>query len=187
MDMLHAFLLGIFKYVRETFFVWIGGKRAETIDNLSKVYCQRFGHQSNRSMPTTRFSKGVREGGLMGKDFRGVLLVLLACIQSTGGWEVIKGGKHQTKKDVAHMKDWVMLLETLLEWEAWLCQPELKMRYVKKLNLHNRYIMYLICKVANQVKGMGLKIVKFHALLHLLEDMILYGVALEMDTSFNGA
>ncbi len=61
----------------------------------------------------------------------------------------------------------------------------MKVSHVRKLDAKHRYIMYLIRRVANRVQGMGLKVVKFHAILHLMEDILLNGVPLEMDTSAN--
>ena len=52
----------------------------------------------------------------MVKDHRGVLLVMAAIIRSTGGREMLsaKGGfKTDNQKD-----DWLMLVETLLQWET---------------------------------------------------------------------
>ena len=45
--------------------------------------------------------------------------------------------------------------------------------------------MYLIRRVASRKQGMQLKLMKFHALLHIVDDILLYGVPLEADTSSN--
>jgi len=45
----------------------------------------------------------------------------------------------------------------------------------------HRFIMYLIRKVANRQAGMGLKIVKFHAIVHMADDMIKFGVPMNFD------
>ena len=65
------------------------------------------------------------------------------------------------------------------------CENEMEARDVKKLDLKNRYVMYLLRKVAKRQKGMGLKLMKFHGILHLMDDILLYGVPLETDTSAN--
>ena len=46
----------------------------------------------------------------------------------------------------------------------------------------HRYIMYLIKKVAKCVEGMGLKIMKFHAIMHMTSDIMNFGVPMEFDT-----
>ena len=45
--------------------------------------------------------------------------------------------------------------------------------------------MYIMRKVAQRSKGMGLKLAKFHMILHIWEDIIQFGVPLEFDTSSN--
>jgi hypothetical protein len=42
--------------------------------------------------------------------------------------------------------------------------------------------MYIIRKVAQQTAGMGLKLLKFHMIVHIWEDILEYGVPLEYDT-----
>ena len=45
--------------------------------------------------------------------------------------------------------------------------------------------MYLIKKVGRRTKGMGLKLVKFHRILHYTLDILNFGVPLEYDTCCN--
>jgi hypothetical protein len=87
--------------------------------------------------------------------------------------------------DQGGLRDWSMLVELLLEWEAYLCLPKLKKAQVQRLGKKHRYIMYIIKSVAKRTKGMGLKLMKFHAIVHLVQDMILYGVCSEFDTGSN--
>ena len=85
-DMLHTVQLGIFKYLMQVFFHFLGktSDKAKRIDALAKVYCKLFARRSDRSLPNTNFSKGIRGGGkMMAKEYRGVLLVMLAIFRST--------------------------------------------------------------------------------------------------------
>ena len=112
-----------------------------------------------------------------------VLLVMAAVIRSTRGREMLsaKGSfKTDNQKD-----DWLMLVETLLQWEAHLCLPRMKLKDVKRLDKKHRCTMCLMKKVARRTKGMGLNIVKFHATVHLMEDILMHGVPLEFDTAAN--
>ena len=59
-----------------------------------------------------------------------------------------------------------MLVETLLQWEAHLCPPQMKLKNVKRLDKKHRHIMHLMKKVAKRTKGMGLNVIKFHATVH---------------------
>jgi predicted DNA-binding protein (UPF0251 family) len=69
-----------------------------------------------------------------------------------------------------------MLVETLLQWEAWLKSDEMAKSDVKKTEKKHRYVMWLIKKVSKMVKGMGPKIIKYHAIMHMALDIIHYGV-----------
>jgi len=184
-EMLHAMLLGIFKYVRDIFFKNMGAtsKCAGDINGLSQIYGKLLSRQSDRSIPYTNFTKGIQEGKLMAKRFRGVLLVMAATLRSTKGRELLFA-KRKFKKD-AGLSDWVLLVETLLEWEAYLCQKEMRRDDVVRLEKKHRVIMYIMKTVAKRSKGMGLKIMKFHAIVHMVEDILLYGVPGEVDTGSN--
>jgi hypothetical protein len=56
---------------------------------------------------------------------------------------------------------------------------------LKAAKQKHRYIMYLIKKVGNHVKGMGLKLMKFHGIMHMYMDIIHFGIPMEFDTGYN--
>jgi hypothetical protein len=184
-EMLHAVLLGIFKYLREIFFVYMGKKSqlAEDINGLAKMYGKLFTRQSDRNFPKTNFSKGIAKGKLMGTEYRGVLLLIAAVLRSTKGRKMLMKRKRFGKE--TGLEDWTLLVELLLEWEAYLCQPRMKRAHVVRLARKNRYIMYIMKQVAHRIEGMGLNIFKFHAIVHLVQDILLYGVPKEVDTGAN--
>jgi hypothetical protein len=83
------------------------------------------------------------------------------------------------------MDDWRLLVETMLQWETWLKKDKLDRKLVKRTGQKHRYLMYLIKKVGRRAKGMGLKTVKFHAIMHMVDDMLNFGVPMEVDTGSN--
>ena len=129
--MLHAILLGVFKYTRETFFEHMGktSKLAEDINGLAKMYGTLLRRQSDRSLPNTNFSKGIQKGKLMAKEYRGVLLIMATLVRSTKGRKLM--GKKMGGEN--GMTDWSVLVELLLEWEAFLCLKKMKIHHVKRL------------------------------------------------------
>ena len=78
MEMLHALLLGAFKYVRDCFFEQIGptSKLADKINSLAQQYGHYLSRQSDRDLPKTRFRHGIRKGKLMAKECPGILLCI---------------------------------------------------------------------------------------------------------------
>lgn len=184
-ELLHAFLLGTFKYIRDIFFEMIGKttEAAKQINALSQLYGKLFARQSDRTMPGTAFSRGIQAGKLMAKDYRGVLLIILAICRSTKGRKILR--KQKAFRETSTLDDWILLVESMLEWESYLNEPRMQVKDVKRLEKKHRYIMYIMRKVAQRTKGMGLKLLKFHTILHIWEDILQFGVPLEYDTSAN--
>ena len=60
----------------------------------------------------------------MAKDHTGILLLIAACLRSTKGRELLR--KRVYFRNEAHVRDWSMLVETLLQWEMWLKSDSLK-------------------------------------------------------------
>ncbi len=184
-ELLHAFLLGTFKYLRDIFFEMIGkdSEGARQMNALSKVYSRYFARQSDRTIPGTSFTKGIQVGKLMGKDYRGVLVIILAMVRSTKGRAILN--KYRKFKKESDLDDWILLVELMLEWESYLNSPVMRLKHVKRLDKKHRFIMYIMRKVAQRSKGMGLKLVKFHMITHIMDDILQFGVPLEYDTSSN--
>ena len=76
-------------------------------------------------------------------------------------------------------------METMLQWEAFLKLDEMKRKHVERLKRKHQFLMFLLKKVANRTEGMGMKIVKFHSIVHLADDIILFGVPMNVDTGSN--
>ena len=111
----------------------------------------------------------------MAKEFRGILLVILTIFRSTKGREALARRKHF--KEAEALDDWILLVETMLQWEAYLNEKEMCKKYLQRLKRKNRYIMWLTRKIANRTKGMGLKLIKFHAILHAaVKDIIQFSI-----------
>ena len=172
-DMLHALLLGIFRYIRDCFFEQLGAtsKLAKDINSLSREYGSLFNRQSTRDLPKTSFAKGIQAGKIMGKEYTGILLVLAAVLQSAKGQHMVTTHKKSNFGNIAQLDDWILLVDTMLQWENWLKSDRLEKSQVKNSLRKHRYIMYLIKKVSRRTKGMGLKIMKFHGMVHQTQDM----------------
>jgi hypothetical protein len=71
-EMLHALLLGIFKYTHDSFFSLLGkdSTAAEEINGLIALsYSEFYSHQSDRDMPKTNFGSGIQQGKLTAKEY----------------------------------------------------------------------------------------------------------------------
>lgn len=186
-ELLHAILLGIFKYCRDCFFQQIGPKSAlePEINALSQMIGIHLTRQSDRNKPRTKFAKGIHRGKLMAKEYTGVLLIMAAILRCEEGQSLLKGARKKHFRDDWLIRDWILLVETLLQWEAYLTSDQMDKKHVQKLEKKNRFIMFLLKKVGNRSTGMGFKIMKFHAILHLAEDIKMFGVPMNVDTGSN--
>ena len=187
MEMLHALLLGIFKYIRDCFFDQIGptSVTADDINALAKEYGDLLHRQSERDIPKTKFAGGIRKGKLMAKEYPGILLCMAALLRSTQGKKMLlaKCAKFRVE---GVLQDWTLLVEILLQWEMWLKSDHMLKSHVERAKERKHwYIMYLIKKVGRRSKGMGLKIQKFHGIMHMAMDIEMYGVPMEVDTGSN--
>jgi hypothetical protein len=107
LEMLHAILLGMFKYMNECFFVQIGKTSllANNINALAQKYGKLLHHQSDQDMPKTKFSKGIHKGGkIMAKEYTGVLLIMVAILHSTLGRRLLSQNK--THFGPMQLQDW---------------------------------------------------------------------------------
>ena len=184
LEMLHALLLGIFKYIRDCFFEQIGEKSqvADEINALAVEYGDLISRQSDRNLPKTKFANGLQKGKLMAKEYSGVLLILAAILRSTHGRELLIAKNSSTFAQDNGVDDWLMLVETLLMWEAWLKSDKMERKHVRRSRKKHLYIMYMIRRIGDRKKGMGFKTVKYHAIMHMTQDIINFGVPMNYDT-----
>ena len=187
MEMLHQLLLGLFKYIRDCFFDQCGAesKLAKEVDALAREYGELLSRQSDRNMPKSKFNNGIRKGKLMAKEYTGVLLCILAVLRSAKGRKLLSTKKKKHFGDPDVYRDWVMLLETCLQWEEWLKSPTLSRNSVHRAKKKFRYIMFLFKKIGKRTKGMSFKTTKFHGILHIAQDILNFGVPIVVDTGSN--
>ena len=144
MEMLHALLLGIFKYAKDCFFDQTG-KQSKTLTTIL-AYCQRYGEllsrQSQRDLPKTRFPNGLNCGRITGKEYRGIVLCMAAALRSDVVRDILRKEKSNWREEGV-IDDWQWLLDTLLQMEAWLKSDKLKISHVKRAQRKLRYVMYV--------------------------------------------
>jgi hypothetical protein len=186
-ELLHAILLGIFKYARDCLFAQMGASSATAaeINALAVIIGAQFARQSDRNKPRTKFAKGILKGKLMGKEFTGVLLVMAAILRCEAGQKLLKSARKKNFRYPWQIKDWILLVDTLLQWEAYLVLPKMQKSHVQRLKKKHKFLMFLLKKVGNRVKGMGFKVMKFHAIIHLAYDILMFGVPMNVDTGSN--
>jgi hypothetical protein len=72
--------------------------------------------------------------------------------------------------------DWKLLLTSLLEWWAWMKQPRIDRRCVKRSVYATSFLLRRLKEVAPRHDGMKNNTVKTHLVLHMSEDIENFGV-----------
>jgi hypothetical protein len=188
-EALHWILLGKYKYLRQAFFEQIGAesKAAKRINELAKLMGMLLHRQSDRDKPRTCFSKGIMKGKLMGHEMRGVMLVLLTVLRTKSGRDLlVKQSKGKAKRNFGQesfVHDWIMLIETWLQFEEWLLSEDgILLHHCHLLKDKVRELMQMEIYVGKREKGMGYKTFNFHAAIHLAQDMIDHGSPCNVNT-----
>jgi hypothetical protein len=186
-ELLHGILLGHFKYIRDCFFDQMGETSitAKEVNALAQEIGRLLQRQSDRNKPRTKFAKGILKGKLMAKEYAGVLLVMAALLQTQRGKEMITGARKKQYRQSGQISDWVLLVELMLQWEGFLNLAEMEKKDIVRLKRKHKYLLFLLKRVGNRNKGMGFKIMKFHAVLHLAMDIMMFGVPMVVDTGSN--
>jgi len=190
-EMLHYLQIGKYKYARGMFFEQTGKDSilSTKINALAKAMGFLFKRQSDRELPRTMFAKGIKKGKLMAHEMSGLILVLVAVLRSTKGRHTLlhesRGNQKQYFGQPEFIRDWIMFLETLLQWESWMKQPELQVFDVKRFETKVREIMEMEKKIGRRQSGMQFRTFNFHASLHLSDDMLNFGVPSVVNTMSN--
>lgn len=191
-ELLHWLNLGKQKYLREMFFGQTGDDTilANKINAICKSLGILFKRQSEKDLPRTDFPKGVKKGKLMAHEMSGVMLILVACLRcAKGRTTMLNDCRGATQKQSFGrpelIRDWVLLLETYLQFEVWLKQPRLRTFHVNRLRDKIKELMKLEKKIGNRQKGMGHRTFNFHSALHIVDDMLNFGVPSNVNTQSN--
>jgi len=114
------------------------------------------------------------------------MLVLLTALRSTKGRDLLTNRNNRENNaqflEEGRYKNWLMLLDTLLQWDSWLTSDVMLRHDVKRSLKKHRWIMYLIKKIGRRQRGMKLKLLKFHAIMHMSDDIFYFGVPMNYDT-----
>ena len=188
MEIMHWIQLGQFKCSREMLFQQTGeGNLGVELNVVATSLGPLLHRHSDRSLPRTKFSRGVMKGKLMAHEYTGVILVLAATLRCTRGRKVIDqcATTQKQKSNFAGQEwvnDWVMMLELQLQFFAWLSSHSLEVHDVIEMNSKVRMYLNRVKHVGRRSVGMGFKTMNFHGTLHVPEDIMNFGVPANVNT-----
>jgi hypothetical protein len=195
-EILHLILIGWFRNVIDSFFIQISKDSvpSKKYDTLLLDINKWLRRQSDRNVPSTSTKKGFSSTAkIPGHEYAGCLFVMLISFYTSRFREIFKKARASLKvsdkdKALSHpgfVKDWRTLVSSLLEWHAWLKQPEIRRTSVVKSVYATSHLMRLLRYVAPRLTG-GMKsnTIKTHLVLHIHEDILNFGVPEVMNSSY---
>jgi hypothetical protein len=138
LEMLHALYLGIMKYVRDCLFEQLGptSHSSREFNALAIEYGELLTRHSDRDFPKCKFRTGIQGGKLMAKEFPGILLCMICVLRSTKARTSFAwGGGNKARSNLGKnhfVEDWILLIETLLQWEMWLKSETMSKKHVER-------------------------------------------------------
>jgi hypothetical protein len=186
-EILHLVLLGWFKYVVKSFFKQVGvtSVAGKKYSRLCQDIASQLGRQSDRDIPRTTCNDFSSAANIPGHEYAGILLIMLLAFETSRYGEIfdraralaVQGGeKDKHPGNDLFIADWKLLLSSLLEWWAWMKQPQISRRHVKRSAYATSYLLRLMKTVAPRHEGMKNNTVKTHLVLHMADDIIDFGV-----------
>ena len=190
-EILHLVLLGWFKYCMDAFILQMGGPKttsAALFDDLCADIGRSLQRQSDREVPRTNFPKGFSTvANLKGHEIVGCLVVMLFAVQTSQFRSIFSSPRHSGEgkfgNDI-HIADWILLLESLLQWHQWLKKPTMSKFVVMRSSKTMRWLMRKFQNIAHREKGMQHNTIKMHLVLHLAEDILDHGVPHNVNSAF---
>ena len=183
---LHQIDLGIFKYLVGVFFADLGKDKCKlhaVVDQWARRIGRYLLHQSDRKLPRTYFPNGISgTTKLAGHEYVGVILVLHIIVTMKGPRDAILADK-RTNMTQRKLAKWAELLHLLLCWRAWLKSDSIPRAEVEMSRLAHQRLLAHLNHTAPRLDGTGWKVIKFHMVTHMTNDMLEFGVPGNIDTS----
>ena len=173
METLHWVQLNMFKYDRECLFLQTGTDSilSTQIDILAQTYGCFLERQSDRNIPRTKFTDGIRAGKMQANEMSGLILLLALTMRSRAGRNLLldtaRGNQKEHFFDDNCVLDWIRMLEMHLMFEMWLRKEEHDISVLERAKTKVKEFMSLTKHVLKRTKGMGLKISSFHTTYHM--------------------
>ena len=173
MEVLHWVQLLTYKYNRDSFFQQTGesSQLSDNIDALTQTFGLCLERQSDRNLPRTKFSEGIRGGYMQAHEMTGAMLLLVLSLRCRSGrnllLETARGAQKEFFSDDEDIKKWIRMLETHLMFEKWLGKEEHEVRLLQRAEVKVKELMSMTKHVGQRSKGRGYKMESFHTTMHM--------------------
>jgi len=123
----------------------------------------------------------------MANEYTGLILILCTVLRCYAGRRLLldesRGNQKKMLGQIHQIRNWIMLLETMLQWEAWLKQSSISVFEIHRFEVKVRELMTLEKNIGQRNTGMKFRTFNFHASLHVADDIMNFGVPNHVNTS----
>jgi hypothetical protein len=145
---------------------------SKKFDQLAKRYGKYLMHQSDRDLPRTHFhSSYTSTKTKQAEEYPGILLVILIVFLTDEGLNLDKENMLGWDRTSAY----IHLLELMLMLEMFCKQLVHKRKNLNKLSRYLKEMMHVMKDVINRNIGMEMRYIKFHLILHFVDDIKRFG------------
>ena len=168
-ELLHCIRLGIFKIAAECFADLLTPNQLSDMDKLLHAVSKQFQHQSYRLMPNTSFTGSIMNLKRKTADeWTGILLLINASLLTECGKELWRS----TKLGDATKNSYIKIFERCLILEKWLQKEDgYELDKMEKCQETLVSFMKKYKSTCRRRIGNNMKLVKFHMLLHIIDDI----------------
>ena len=158
-----------------------GGNRGRQMNLVSLQLGAWLTHQSDRDIPRVTFTKGIMTATkITAAEHQGLALLIVLTLCST--WALTPEFGLQDTMGEAKLGAYIDLLESLMCFEELIkshpgkTSNPLKRSDIPLLRFYTKLLLEKIKATTERTEGDGWDIIKFHLILHMLEDMLKFGV-----------
>lgn len=154
------------------------------VEIIAAHFMNELRHQSLRDLPRTMFAQGITANHSMikGCEEQGILLLMILVMSCSAGSQIFVGDQ-RPQVDIVTYSKVLGTMERMISFEEFLeIKTPLHRRDIDIVSGYIPALMQRYKETVSRTEGMGLKIIKFHMLLHLTDDIKRHGLPSNYDS-----
>ena len=173
-EILHQMFLGVVEYALSGFVNLYSKKGLSRLDQYGRNIYFFSNHNSDRSIPNLSCQYGFTSlTRQKGSDRVGLCLTILLCLSSEVADFIGEQCKKSPTTRIRNM--FRSLFQDLLLYMEWLSQPSYKLSNLQEYIVKIKSLMTKMKLLVRRENNKGLKVGKFHEMLHVIRDIELFG------------
>ncbi len=155
------------------------------VELVAAHFMRELKHQSEKDLPRTQFAQGItkHDAMLKGCEEQGILLLILLVMSSTAGSATLFCSTNNPAIDPDIYSRLLGTIEIMVGFEEFLeIKRPLSSNDIANVRIYIPAMLERFKETVDRQTGMGLKIVKFHMILHIIWDILRHGLPANYDS-----